>query len=221
MVTNKLHVIIDTREPAEIKKWLPLEFKDVKFTFEALREGDFMTEHVLVERKRIDDLYHSKIGDGKKVGRLDDQRARLSTHQGDKIVIFLITDDIDEWIAKEAKYGKVINRSVVDGIIASLVVRDDFRVIMGAHEHGALRTMISLFKKIELLGELNIPAIRHPDSHMAKLLDIPLTDWLTCKSVYGTSLKHLASLSPKDFEKLHNWGKVKSKKVHNILQHGF
>lgn len=223
VMQRKMTVTIDTREPAWIKEWLPSQFPEHNFLINKLNEGDYESDHVLFERKTWKDLYSSAFND--RGERLDTQRVRMSTHQTDKVVCYIITEDLDEHLVKLKMAKKFINvegiREFLESTVASLLVRDNFRIICGAHEKGALRTMIRIMYKIEIMGDLDHPAMRNPDVHMAKLLDIPLALWLSIKAIHGTSLSHLCTLKESDFIKVKGCGKVRSHKIVSALKHGF
>jgi len=216
-------ITIDTREPKWIKEWLPAEFPQYKFIIEKLDEGDYQCGNVLIERKTWKDLYDSAYNN--KGERLDTQRMRLITHQVDKVVGFLITEDLDEYLVKVKMAKKFINtegiRDFLETEVSSLLARDNFRVICGAHEKGALRTMVHLMYKIEMMDDLNIPCMRNPDAHMAKLLDVPLKLWLSIKEIHGTSMLHLCSLKESDFMKVKGCGKKRAAQIVNALKFGF
>lgn len=220
---RKFCITIDSREPAWIKEWLPTQFPEYKFVVEKLEEGDYQCGCVLVERKTWRDLYSSAYND--KGERLDTQRMRLITHQEDKIVCFLITEDLDEYLVKTKMAKKFINveaiREFLESTVASLMSRDNFRIICGAHEKGALRTMVRMMYKIEVMQDLNIPCMRNPDAHMAKLLDIPLSLWLNIKETHGSSMTHLCSLKESDYTKVKGCGKARAKKIVCNLRNGF
>ncbi len=214
-------VTIDSREPKWIKDWLPRTFPKLKFDISKLEEGDFCSEHVIVERKTIADLWGSIMGSKTEDGRLEAQLSRLTTHQSDKIVIIMITGDVDEWLGKMRRLHILVDEDIIDGMIASLIVRDNIRVICGAHEKSCLKRMIRIMWKIEVEHSLDFPKLRNPDMLMARILDISKNDWFAIKETYGTSVSYLCKLTEKDFGKVSGIGKVKSKRIVEILQHGW
>jgi len=218
-----LIITIDSREPVSIKEWLPKQFPKIKFKIEVLKEGDFLGEcennknlGILVERKYIGDLYSSVMGTKGKKGRFPFQVSRLTTHQCDKVVILLVTGSIDEYIYKMQKLGITIDRDVIDGIIASVVVRDNIRVIVDYDEKNALKRMVRCMQKI-CDEQLDIPAHRNCDALMSRLLNISLVQWKALRDTYGTDLSYIATLSDKELMEVDGIGKVKARKIREML----
>jgi len=211
-----LEIAIDVREPQWLRTWLPKQFKDIKFEFKTLIEGDFSSDHVLIERKSIDDLW-SSLHDG----RFRSQVSRLTTHQCDKIVMFLVVGSIDEFIYKMRKLHFKVSEDMLHGAIASLIVRDNIRVLCCSNEKHGLKEMVRVIQKIEEEDILNYPAARDENMLFARLLNIPKNTWFDIKETYGTSLKYLSSLDKKDFMKVKGIGKVKAESIVNILHNGW
>lgn len=216
-------VTIDSREPASIKEWLPKQFPKIKFKVEALKEGDYQSDcengkppSVVVERKAIGDLYSSVMGSKGKKGRFPFQVSRLTTHQCDKIVILLVTGSVDEYVYKMQKLGVTVDRDIIDGIIASVLVRDNIRVIIDYNEKNALKRMIRTMQKV-CDGQLDIPAHRNCDALTARLLNITLIQWKSLRNTYGTDLSYIASLSEKQLMDVDGIGKVKARKIREML----
>jgi len=219
---DSLHVIIDTREKQWLKEWLPLTYPQHTFELKALKEGDFLSNpgtnrEVLVERKTVEDLYQSKYE-----GRLDKQLSRLTAHHNNKLVMLLITGSPEEFIKKMRKppVGIVIPPGLIDSIIASVLVRDNVRVLVDSDEETALRRMIAVMEKVED-GNLGIPKIRNEDMLAARLCMITPEQWFTLKEKHGSSLVHIASLNERDLTEIKGVGKVKAKRVKEILNHGW
>lgn len=217
-----MHVVIDTREKQWLKDWLPLTFPEHTFELKALKEGDFLSNpgtpyEVLVERKTIDDLYQSKYE-----GRLDTQLSRLTAHQNNKLVMILITGSPEEFIRKMRRPPVCINiqHSYIDAIIASILVRDNVRVLIDSNEETALRRMIKIMEKVED-GNLGIPKIRNEDMLAARICMLTPSQWFELKEKYGSSLVHIASLKERDLTKVKGIGKVKATRVKEILNHGW
>lgn len=213
--TGKLTIHLDSREPIWIKKWLPTQFKNIKFTGKALEEGDYASEHVLIERKSISDLW-SSLQDGRFYTQLD----RLCTHS-DKVIIYLITGSIDEWLYKMKQLHINVNEDIIDGCIASLLVRSNVRVICDSHEKAALKRMVRMIIKIEDENVLDLPSKRNPDMLTARLLNISKAEWFAIKEMYGTSLCFLCNLSEKDLLKVKGIGPKKAKSILQIIKHGW
>jgi len=180
-----------------------------------LVEGDIQSKTVLVERKTIPDLWAS-LNDG----RFKSQVSRITTHQCDKVVIFLITGSIDEWVFKMRKLKINVNENMIDGAIASLLVRDNIRLLIDSNEKRALKRLVRMITKIEEEDVLNIPSARNTDMLMARYLNIPKDTWFDIKDMYGGSIRHLCSLTEKDLLKVRRIGKIRAKKIISILKNG-
>jgi ERCC4-type nuclease len=210
-----LHICIDSRESKEIKEWLPKQFKDIKFEVKALKEGDYESKSILAERKQISDLW-SSIADGRFHSQLD----RISTHQ-DKILIYLITGDINKWYIKERAAKRYANMETIHGAIASLIARNNIRVLIDPDDHNGLKRMVKIIRRIEEDGVNLFPSARDPDCLTARLLNIDLLTWKELKKVYGSSLKYISTLSRKDLEKVPGIGPAKAKAIITVLDKGW
>ena len=99
-----INIIMDNREPATLRASIRKRFKD-KATFEdkTLIEGDYLiSDTVIVERKRIDDLYGSIMD-----GRLKSQLCRLTTNYQNKLIILFVHGSLEEF-AKDARIKRKI-----------------------------------------------------------------------------------------------------------------
>ena len=88
-----VHIIMDSREPSTLLNSIKRRFKD-KATFEVktLQEGDYLiSDSVIVERKRIDDLYGSIMD-----GRLKSQVCRLTTNYAGKLIVIFVHGSLEE-----------------------------------------------------------------------------------------------------------------------------
>lgn len=216
-------ITIDSREPGWVKEWLPKQFPKIKFKIEALKEGDYQSDcetgrppSVLCERKAIGDLYSSVMGSKGKKGRFPFQVSRLTTHQCDKVVILLVTGSVDEYIYNMKKLHVTIDPDIIDGIIASVLVRDNIRVIVEYDEKNALKRMVRVMQKI-CDEQLDVPAHRNCDALTARLLNITLVQWKAIREAYGTDLSYIASLSEKQLMDVNGIGKVKARKIREML----
>mgnify|MGYP000850620189 FL=1 len=185
-----------------------------------MSEGDYESDRVIVERKTIDDLYGSIIGSKDKKGRLPSQLSRLTTHQSDKVVIILITGNIDDFVKRMRKIKIKVNRDIIDGMIASIIVRDNIRVLFNEDEKSGLIQMVKIMKKIDE-EELDIPKLRNMDALAARLLNISKNQFLAIKDKYGSSLTYIASLNEKDLASIDGMSKLKAKRIKDILHHGW
>jgi ERCC4-type nuclease len=206
---------MDSREHKSTKEWLPKQFKDIKFEIKALPEFDYLTLNCGIERKTIPDLW-SSIADGRFHSQLD----RISTHQ-DKILIYLITGDINKWYIKERAAKRYANMETIHGAIASLIARNNIRVLIDPDDHNGLKRMVKIIRRIEEDGVNLFPSARDPDCLAARLLNIDLITWKALKEVYGSSLKYISTLSKKDLEKVPGIGPIKAKAIMMILDKGW
>ena len=212
---DKLKVIIDSREPVWVKKWLPANFKDVTFEIKKLDEGDFSSDTVLVERKQISDLDSSHNS-----SRLRTQLSRLTAHRGDKIVILLITGSIEEYAIARKKRGTTINKETLHKVVASLLVRDNIRVIWNYHQENALREMIYIMQAVEE-GKLDIPSERNCDMLIARFLNLTPNQWYAVKEAFGPSICHMCDLSKKEWMEVRGLPSKKIDAIMKLLKYGW
>ena len=66
-------------------------------------------------------------------------------------------------------------------------------------------------------GQLDIPAHRNCDALAARLLNITLIQWKAIRDTYGTDLSYIASLSDKQLMDVDGIGKVKARKIREML----
>lgn len=146
--------------------------------------------------------------------------SRITTHQCDKVIIYLVTGSIDEWMYKMRKLHIKVSEDIIDGALASLLVRDNIRLLIDSNEKRALRRLVRMIIKIEDEGVLNVPSARNPDMLMARYLNIPKDTWFDIKETHGGSIKHLCALTEKDLLKVRGIGKIRAKKIIEILKNG-
>lgn len=218
-------VFVDDRELVhESQEWilpfLKQHFPDVTFTVQRLEESDFATEHVLFERKTIDDLW-SSLQDG----RFHDQINRLMTHQ-EKVVCYLIVGSIDAWEFKHNELHKrgIVrkpDRNVIDGMIASLMTRYNFRVICDSNEQLGLKRMIRTMQKIEEEDVLNIPSKIDPVLLAGCITGLSKKQIRELVKRHGTSVVQWAKLTPKQLMDIPGIGKVRAEKFLKVLNFGW
>ena len=222
-----LEICIDSREKAWIHILLKETFPEIIFTSKKMETSDYMSDMCCVERKTIDDLWNS-IQDG----RFHEQINRMATFQTDKVVVYLILGDIDTWKKKYESNRRILlrtkgiklkkaNPDLIHGCIASLLVRENIRVICHTDEKMGLIDMVRIIKKIEEERVLDFPSTRNPDTLAARLLDIPLQVWYNIKDVHGSSFCYLCTLKPKDFEAVPGVSKIRAKRMCETLKNGF
>lgn len=209
-------VVVDDRENEYYLKHLQRTFPTINFEYKRVEEGDYLTEHVLCERKTISDLW-SSIHDG----RFHSQINRMMTHNPEKVIIYLITGSVEEWKAKMDCMKMKADPELIDSCIASLIVRENIRVICDTNGLLGLNRLIKIMRKIETEDQLNIPSQRDPDMLAARLLNLNKKDFYTLKKEHGCSFSHLITLSIDDFYNLNGFTKVKATKVYNILHDGW
>lgn len=132
-------------------------------------------------------------------------------------MIYLITGDIKEWYIKERTAKRRVNMEAIHGAIASLLVRNNIRVICDTDDKLGLKRAIKIIQKIELDGVLNFPSSRDPDCLCARLLNLDLITWFELKKLYGSSLKYISTLTKKDLQQVPNIGPAKAKNILEIL----
>jgi len=208
-----MDIKVDTREKDRIYKYLVDVFPQHNFIKTKLDEGDFETEHVLIERKSMNDLYLSITGKRTDNGsRLESQMCRLGC-RSDKIVCYLITGDINEFASSFR--GNNLNINVIYGAIGSLCARERFHIIWVPDDYDGLNVMVKIMKTVED-GKYMVPSRREPNQLMARLLKVtPLQMealMIMFGSVYGISNASLSELT-----RLHGIGPGKAKFIKDAL----
>lgn len=190
-----------------------------------MKEGDYLftcendsRPKILVERKSVGDLYSSIMGSTSKgkPSRLTSQVSRLTTHQTDSVVILLITGSVEEYVVTMKKFGKSVDPDLIDGTIASLLTRDNIRIIWNYHEKTGLKQMVRTAIKI-CEGSMDVPSLRNLDTLTARLLNITLVQWKNIREIYGTDLTYIATLKVNDLMKVDGIGKIKAQRIKEML----
>lgn len=223
---SSLTIYIDSREKKEIHEFLKRSFKHINFVSKQLSTGDYLSDSVVIERKSIADLWAS-LQDG----RFHDQLNRMATFANEKIVIYLIVGSIEEWEIEYESNRKLLlkrgiklpraDKSKIDSMIASLLVRENIRVIVNTNKNLGLKQAIRMIERIENEKITDFPSNRNPDTLAARLLNISLNDWLDLKSIHGSALCHVCSLSDKELAKVPSLTPKKRKDILQILKHGW
>ena len=214
-------ITLDTREPADLRKWIIQKFPKIKFEEHALKEGDILIScenekntRVIIERKDIGDLYGSVMGSKGKSPRFPSQCVRLTTHQTDSVVVLLITGSANDFIMKMKKSkGIVIDPSIFDSIIASVMTRYNIRVLVNPDKYKGIEQAIKVGIKV-CEGNLDLVAHRNCDALIARFLNITMTQWRAIREVYGTDLTYIAGA---DLSCVKGIGKVKEKRIKELL----
>jgi len=74
--------------------------------------------------------------------------------------MFLVVGSIDEFIYKMRKLHFKVSEDMLHGAIASLIVRDNIRVLCCSNEKHGLKEMVRVIQKIEEEDILNYPAAK-------------------------------------------------------------
>ena len=123
-------VTVDNREDEKYLLHLQKTFPDIYFEYKRITEGDYVSEHVMCERKTINDLWES-VHDG----RFHSQVNRMMTYNPDMVVVYLVVGSVEEWKFRQDEYyrKKIISTKVdpelIDSCIASLIVRENIHLI--------------------------------------------------------------------------------------------
>lgn len=196
--------------------YLKSQFKSIEFVTAQLGEGDYLSDKVIVERKRIDDF------DGSISGRLHDQISRLTTHHRDKLVVLGIAGSVDDYIMdmKKRRPKYVVDEERLHKMVASVMVRDDIRVVWHYHDKKMLKEIVYIMQAVED-GKLDVPSVRNCDMLMARLLNVSKDQWYEIKKVYGTSPCFLCRLTKKQLMVVKGIGAKKADTILNFLQYGW
>jgi ERCC4-type nuclease len=162
-----MKIYVDTREPPKYIAWLMKTFPDMVFELATLREGDFATDRVIVERKKVEDLYGSIMGPNM---RLKDQVDRMSCHQ-EQVQILLITGSVSEYLKNMKEIGVPVNPEIMFSMLAKICCSYSMPPWWFENEWHGLITMVKFMKKVDA-GEYMVPLKRDPDILAAKLLGI-------------------------------------------------
>lgn len=109
---------VDSREPKKYLEFLLKTFPGTTFEVTALREGDYMSERVLVERKTVADLRSSILGTKDKSGRFIKQLERMATHD-DQVVVVMVTGNMEKYVTDMRKIGISVDQEILYGELAS------------------------------------------------------------------------------------------------------
>lgn len=208
----RLKVRVDTRERIELFRQIELIFPDVEFERKQVTHGDYLALSetndglVLVERKTIQDLYHSVFSkDKQKNGRsrMSNEVDNLATHENE-FVLFLIIGSIMEFQSDMAKLDKSFNVTLLYAEIASLMVREHFHILWARNEMDARIMMIQFMIAVHN-GKYCVPARRDPDKLMARILRITPDQYKHLKTLFG-SISNIAKQNPESIQSVHGIG---------------
>ena len=223
--TPSFEVFVDDRETVhESQEWimpfLKQHFPDINFVVKRLDEGDYASKRVIFERKTIDDLW-SSLADG----RFHDQINRLLTYK-DHVVCYLIVGSVEAWEFKHNEmYKRGIvrkpDRDIIDGMIASLMTRYNFRVICDSNEHLGLKRMIRTMQKIEEEDVLDLPSKTDPAMFAACIVGFTKAQIRELIKRHGTSIAGWSTLTKSQLMDIHGVGPKRAEKFIRVLNDGW
>ncbi len=208
-----LTVMIDSREPEEIQTYLKRHYKDkVTFKVAMLPEGDFVTEHCIVERKKIGDLYSSIMD-----GRLKNQCCRMAMH-GAQHPVIVVHGNLAEYMKEQRIKRKVIiNERLISSAIAEAKCRYNIMIIWVEDLHCMLNIMINLMQDIEE-GKYQQPATCKPEQLISRLFNITPKQFEELKKSCGnSSLIEIGKCSKATIMKTKGIGAVKAAHIIEVL----
>lgn len=205
---------VDSREPKKYLEFLLKTFPGTKFEVTALREGDYMSERVLVERKTVADLRSSILGTKDKSGRFIKQLERMATHD-DQVVVVMVTGNMEKYVTDMRKIGISVDQEILYGELASCSCRYGVQTWWFENEWDGMVTMVKYMKKVEE-GKLRVPSRRDPDILSARLLGVTLYQWEDLKKRFR-SITSIALADEKDIMKVKGIGDKKAKKIKRVL----
>lgn len=210
-----MEIIVDSREDEEYYNFLVHSFPNHKFIRQALKEGDFQTDTVLVERKTLMDLYGSVMGNRFSPGRLPDQISRLACHE-ERIVCFLIVGDMTKTLIKADKDAGIhINPDIIYGQLASIMCRERIHVIWQVDEWESLIMMVKFLQKVQE-GKYMVPTKREPKQLIARLLGITPMQAEHLSILFG-SLANIAAADETQLQRIVGIGPAKAAKIKATL----
>ena len=204
MVAKRLHLIVDSREPKKYYDFCVKTFKNVDFTYEVQKEGDYNTDKIICERKTIGDL-HNSIIDGRFISQLN----RMAVHDG--IHVLLIAGDIRDYCTKRRKRGYKCNEAMLYGAIAMAMYRYGFSVIWKDDTESALKTFIPFAQKVDE-GEYMVPTKALPDTLMARYLGVSKNIMTEMIAKYGT-VEVMAQATEEDLCTIKGIGQARAKQI--------
>ena len=158
-------------------------------------------------------------------GRFHDQINRLMTYK-DHVVCYLIVGSVDAWEFKHNELHKrgIVrkpDRDIIDGMIASLLVRYNFRVICDSNEHLGLKRMIRLMQKIEEEDVLDIPSKIDPTMLAGCITGLSKKQTQELVKRHGTSIVKWGNLTREQLMDIPGIGKIRADKFLKILNSGW
>jgi ERCC4-type nuclease len=202
-------IFCDSREPRSIPEYLTKTFPKTTFVTQCLKEGDYRSDKVLCERKKIGDLYGSIMDK-----RIWSQVNRMAQFDDMKLVL-LITGNLDEYIKSMRRYKKFINEKIIYSCIDDIACRYNFEVMWIEDEKNALNILVGYMESADA-GNNMVPTKAHPEALIARYLGITIPQYLELRTKYG-SLTKIAKITATELSKVKGIGAVKSKKILTML----
>ena len=129
---NNLVIEVDDREPKSINAWFKL-IGGVEVKRKRLKEGDYICNGIMVERKQIDDFIYSIMD-----GRLDRQIEKMK-NKGMRCFI-LVCGKIED-------RSSLIHPHCILGKMASVIVKHNVSIIMVDSDYELCYLMKKIFEK--------------------------------------------------------------------------
>lgn len=205
-------ITIDSREPTPLISSIKKRFKDkANFEVKKLDEGDYLiSDSVIVERKRVDDLYSSIMD-----GRLKSQLCRLTTNYQNKLIILFIHGSLEEYAKEQRIKRKVfINSKLVFSALAEAMCSGVLVCWVEDKKNGTDLLINYILDVGE--GKWLVPFTCDGDLLLAKLLKINRTQvgelLKAHKSIVG-----IAKASETSLMKVKGIGEKKAKYIKGVL----
>ncbi len=211
-----MEILCDTKEPDKYYKFLKKAFPDMTFRQTHLRDGDYATDRVLIERKTITDLYTSTVGYKGHKGRLPTQVERLSTHS-DQHVILMITGSVKEYVETMRAIGVNVDTNIIYGELASIHCRYRIPHFHVEDEWEAFIHMVKLMKKFDE-GKFDVPTKRDVNILAARILGISINQWSDLRRRYH-SLAGVGNADLKGLQQTRGIGLAKAQRILDVV-HG-
>lgn len=202
-------IIVDSREPYSIPDYLKKTYPKINFTIEALKEGDYRSNKVLCERKKIDDLYGSIMDK-----RIWSQVNRMAQFE-DMHLVLLVTGSLAEYIIKMRRYKKFINDKIIYSCLKDIACRYKFQIFWIESEKDALNFLVEYMECVDA-GNDGVPMKAKPDALIARYLGITIPQYQFLHLKYG-SLTKLAKVQKSELIKVKGIGDIKARKILDML----
>lgn len=206
---SKTKIIVDTREPKSIISYLQKHFPDINFEAIALKEGDYKSEKVLCERKRVSDLYGSIMDK-----RIWSQVNRMAQHD-DMVLVLLITGSLEEFVVSMRRFKKFINEKIIYACLRDIAVGYKFQIFWIENEKSALNFLVKYMENVDA-GNLGVPTKAHPEALIARYLGITIPQYNELHQKYG-SLTKISKISKEELTNIKGIGQVKANKILDML----